>query len=145
MKKLFTVAMIGAMVLGTQSMVFAGDTTKGEMDAKMVKSVAAIKVSEAQVDQEKYEALETIEVSLSTDAVSKEMTEEEKAADSAKVKEICEALNIQYDENTVLGELFDTLTEEQFDKLVDLGIIQVMEATTIEMEATPIAFIASQK
>lgn len=137
MRKFFRIAMIGAMVLGAQSMVFASDINSGEMDAKMVKSVEVTKVSEAQVDQEKHEELEKIEATLVTDAVSREMTEEEKVADAAKVKEICEALNIQYDENTVLGQLFETLTDEQFDQLVDLGIIQVMEATPIEIEAIP--------
>ncbi len=41
MKKLFRMAMIGAMVLGAQSMVFANSAATSEM----VKSVPAIKVN----------------------------------------------------------------------------------------------------
>ena len=88
-------------------------------------------------DAETDEALQDENETDSEDEEEPEMTEEEKVADAAKVKEICEALNIQYDENTVLGQLFETLTDEQFDQLVDLGIIQVMEATPIEIEAIP--------
>ncbi len=112
--------------------------------SEMVKSVPAIKVNEAEVAQEMTEG--EIKAAVVTEA--KEMTEEEKAADVEKVKEICEVLNIQYDENTTLGQLFATLTEEQVNKLVDLEIIQVVEATETTaatvMEAIPATSIASQ-
>lgn len=141
MKKLFTMAMVGAMVLSAQSMVFANSAATSEM----VKSVPAIKVNEAEVAQEMTEG--EIKAAVVTEA--KEMTEEEKkAADFKKVEEICEALNIQYDENTTLDQLFATLTEEQVNKLVDLEIIQVVEATETTaatvMEAIPATSIASQ-
>lgn len=150
MKKLFTMAMVGAMVLGTQSMVFANNTATNEM----VKSVPAIEVNGEKVVQENHEG--EIKAAVLTEAI--EMTEEEKkAADFKKVEEICEALNIQYDENTTIDQLFATLTEEQFNKLVELEIIQeaavteeateaigMEEATVIEMEAMPVASIASQ-
>ncbi len=134
MKKLFRMAMIGSMVLGAQSMVFANTASTSEM-VKL--AVPATEVNEVE-----------IKAATLTEAMPSQMTEEEKAADVEKVKEICEVLNIQYDENTTLGQLFATLTEEQVNKLVDLEIIQVVEATETTaatvMEAIPATSIASQ-
>lgn len=162
MKKLFRIAMVGAVVLGAQSMVFASGANAEEVKIDTTKSTNTIQATEGEykidvvLDVKAFETVpaieamkveegvkEEVEAVQSVDSMQREMTEEEKAADFAKVKEICEALNIKYDENTVVDQLFGTLTDAQFEKLVDLGIIQVMEATSIE--ATAVELMDGQK
>lgn len=156
MKKLMKYGMIGAMVLGAQTMVFAnGVTEKLEMikatktteaaiskttpqddmskneDGTVVaaKTVMAIKANQNEETVIKGEVVPVASVKATTlTAAEKEAM---KVADQARVKEICEALDLKYDETTTLDEVFANLTEAQLDTLAEKGIIEVMAAATV--------------
>lgn len=158
MKKLMKYGMIGAMVLGAQSMVFASGISpeegkmikvtaaqKGAISATIkaetkdlinVDEMSAVKMEKAIVskDGEENPLVESTEAAMVTMAKATELTKEEKAAEQVRVKEICEALQIEYTEGTTLGDLFEKLTEGQMDQLAQKGLIQV---------ATPVAVTQS--
>lgn len=128
MKKLMKYGMIGAMVLGAQSMVFASS------GVEKVDTLKATVVTESALTavNEKIDGNE-IGVSMVASVEARELTATEKEAmkveEQVLAKEICEALNIQYDETITFGELIGSLTEAQMDALAEKGIIQVMTAT----------------
>ena len=100
MKKLLVVGMVGAMVLGMQNMVFAGvENTQKEIE--VVHTIGAELVYANTVS--------------SVTAEVRELSEEEIAVQKARVKEICEAVNMTYDEDTTLDDVFMKLTEEQIN------------------------------
>lgn len=120
MKKLVMLGMVGAMVLGAQSMVFASTSGTNET-IKATATVAAQKIDETK--------MEVIEMTETTPAEVRELTGAEKTAQKERVKEICEAIGMAYDENTTLDEVFMNLTEAQINELAEKGLIEVMLAT----------------
>lgn len=123
MKKLVMLGMVGAMVLGAQSMVFASSTGVNET-IKATLTTPAQKVEVTQMTK-------IVDMAVVTDSMTaevRELTAEEKALQKERVKEICEAIGMEYDENTTLDEVFMNLTEAQIDELVEKGIIVVATA-----------------
>ena len=116
MKKLLVVGMVGAMVLGMQNMVFAGvENTQKEIE--VVHTIGAELVYANTVS--------------SVTAEVRELSEEEIAVQKARVKEICEAVNMTYDEDTTLDDVFMKLTEEQINDLIEQGIIEGIMAVEV--------------
>ena len=88
--------------------------------------------------QKEIEVVHTIGAELvyantvsSVTAEVRELSEEEIAVQKARVKEICEAVNMTYDEDTTLDDVFMKLTEEQINDLIEQGIIEGIMAVEV--------------
>ncbi|MGL4737593.1 MAG: hypothetical protein ACRCW2_09105 [Cellulosilyticaceae bacterium] len=136
MNKLMKYGMIGAMVLGAQSMVFASgvsgvDQLKSDVITTKGSQVQAIKLAEMNKKiVSEGDSVEGIAVTMSVAATP--LTEAQRAEfekeEQEQIKKICEALGITYKEDMTLAGIYENLTEDQFNLLVEKEVIQVVKA-----------------
>lgn len=153
MKKVFNYLLVGAMVVASQSMVFANT---GEIKATLISEKANVHKSES-VEMTKLTkgmnpilALKTVPAvkSVPAQVLTPEMEAQFKADmmkfEQEKIAEICKVLDLDIKDmkDKSLNEVLEMLTVEQKDKLAESAVIVMAATLTASTEAIAMTEIA---